>query len=424
MARSFVLYSAILIDELLIGTARLVHSPRINRGGRYGRRSQALIIAPPGGGNIGDQALVDSCVGNLTGPILVIANKPSSFDSSTWSQGSVQQEFLPGLLYGYGVEHARDLFRFATLWRQSSQVLVIGADIMDGGYNPLASYRRARFSALFSNDDVASRVVGFSWNGRAHAVCKWGLRRAARRGVALFIRDPASLRRAADDGVVAIPTADAVFATPSLRGPSENVSRIMQLIGRRPYALVNASGFVGRSYDQVEDYLLVIEHLDKSGLTPVLVPHVIRGSGDDLKQLAQIHTSARPGSTILVDELLTPSDIRHLCGSASAVVAGRMHLAVLALKQGVAPVVVSTQGKVSGLLELFNLGECLVEPGVGMGDRLVSALDGVAARTGRSSVRPDDIARATSLASKNFAAVALESAAPAGDRLWQRSPRV
>ncbi|MBM4497031.1 hypothetical protein GS426_20150 [Rhodococcus hoagii] len=53
----------------------------------------------------------------------------------------------------------------------------------------------------------------------------------------------------------------------------------------------------------------------------------------------------------------------------------RMHLGILALSAGIAPVIFSTQGKVEGVMKLFGLRELVVEPGPEMGAAVVAAVN-------------------------------------------------
>lgn len=362
-----------------------------------------VLVAPPGGGNIGDQALVDSCVDNIPGRLTIIVNRNDSYDSARWARDRVQILVLPDLIYGHGPEHLVAMYRFFEYARRAGAVVVIGADIMDGKYNVVASYRRAGLVWAYSTSACKTRVLGFSWNGQAEAVCRWALRRATNRGAVLMVRDPASQRRALADRIPVVQVADVVFAGSPKSLPDVRVREIRELLAGRPYVLVNASGLVGQGYDQRNDYELLLRTLTDAGLTPVLLPHVIRGSGDDLRELRLINDASDVKGTILISELLRPPDIENLCSGAKFVVAGRMHLAVLALKQGVPPIVVSTQGKVEGLLEMFNLGYCLVEPGDGMGRAMARAVDSLVSLNGATVVDSASLDAVRTLANANFA---------------------
>jgi polysaccharide pyruvyl transferase WcaK-like protein len=74
---------------------------------------------------------------------------------------------------------------------------------------------------------------------------------------------------------------------------------------------------------------------------------------------------------ILVNRLLTPAEVRGLCAGAEIVLTGRMHLAVQAMFHEVPAVALSTQGKVAGMMRLFDTQELCIEPGAGLARRMI-----------------------------------------------------
>jgi len=133
----------------------------------------------------------------------------------------------------------------------------------------------------------------------------------------------------------------------------------------KPLVLVNASGYVARKFRQTSAYVDLVTYLVNEDFQVVLLPHVIRSSGDDLSACRAIHLGlsdeVRAGVQV-VDELLRPGQIRALAKNAHFVVTGRMHLSVIALSQGVPAAVVATQGKVDGLLRDCGTPELVVDP--------------------------------------------------------------
>ena len=105
---------------------------------------------------------------------------------------------------------------------------------------------------------------------------------------------------------------------------------------------------------------------------------MIRAGDCDLDASREV-VAAFPSNPYLfhVDELLAPGNVAWLAQHASAVVTGRMHLSILALNQGVPAIILATQGKVSGLLEQFDLPGLEVQPVSGFAADVVKALDGV-----------------------------------------------
>lgn len=109
-----------------------------------------------------------------------------------------------------------------------------------------------------------------------------------------------------------------------------------------------------------------------------------------------------PDSRVLfVNRLLDPSEIRALTKNAEVVVTGRMHLAIMALSQGTPAFVVSTQGKVEGLAELFETPDLLLEPSPGFGAAAIERLAPARLEAFRRKVA-ERLSMVTGLASRNF----------------------
>lgn len=174
----------------------------------------------------------------------------------------------------------------------------------------------------------------------------------------LFVRDPVSLARLHSDGVDScMQTADIVF--------NLDVSAAVDPPGIpvwTNHVVVNASGLVGkRNESQTSIYVAMISALREVGLSVILLPHVIRGGGDDLAALREIYSEFEADNNVfLIDRLLSPYEVLGVVDGARTIVSGRMHLSVLALLSGVPAVTVSTQGKVEGLMDLFETRELFV----------------------------------------------------------------
>lgn len=108
----------------------------------------------------------------------------------------------------------------------------------------------------------------------------------------------------------------------------------------------------------------------------------------------------------VVSELLRPLQVRKLAREAEAVVTGRMHLSILALSVGTPAIVLSTQGKVSGLMTRVGHPEWCVEPVPGMSKDAIAALRGALSPVGRESLtgKPAELA---AVAKANFEGLTL-----------------
>jgi colanic acid/amylovoran biosynthesis protein len=276
---------------------------------------------------------------------------------------AVTQLVLPHLVYSRGVRRVLALLRLAAALRDAAGLFVVGADIMDGNYNRQASIGRAHVACLASFSGIPASILGFSWSPAPDEAASRELRFAASTGVRLMARDPGSFRRLEESGFSnVLLVADMVFMARSIDDAA--ASRVLEDIGvgAKPFVLVNASAMVQRRVDQTAAYVKFIRDLQRVGLEVVLLPHVSRSSGDDLDPQGAIEVELDAAEVKAVRALLSPATILGLCARASFVVTGRMHLGVMALLVGVPPVILSTQGKVEGLYEHFEIGRLCVDP--------------------------------------------------------------
>lgn len=325
-----------------------------------------VVLSPPAAGNIGDQALVESVLNNIVDDVALVVRKKSDvlLDHIPASDRVITEIVLPDLIYGMGPARRRDVQQFKKLLREASSLFVVGADIMDGRYCARASIARARMAALGAELGVPAAVLGFSWSTKPKYRAVRALTKATKSGVVLYARDPASMRRLQQSGLEPTAAADVVFTQ-----ATADVVSAQRLLGELgvtehdDYVLINASGLVGGKPAQTASYVEVVRGLRDKGIVPVLLPHVSRATADDQDALDQL--AAAVGVPIpRVRSLQLPDVIRGLCSRAAAVVTGRMHLGVMAMRVGTPAVIVSTQGKVEGLMEMFGIPECCVGPGL------------------------------------------------------------
>jgi colanic acid/amylovoran biosynthesis protein len=338
--------------------------------------SQHLLFAPTGGGNIGDQALFESFLSNVNGPVKVIVTSPLALDVPNQHAARVRFVVDPGLSYLPPPLRAVAIFRLISNIKTARSFSVIGADLMDGLYNPAASLSRAGALRIAARLQVPSVLLGASWAADALPSCGQALAEAADAGAVLYFRDSLSLERARRQGIRGRLSSDIVFAADdrSSYGPSESfVERARH--DRRKIAVLNASGLVGKRISQADEYERLIVHLLTTGNSVILLPHVIRQSGDDLAELRPIAARFADDSRVhLISEKLEPSAIRQLCSEADLVITGRMHLAVIALSQGTLAITVGTHGKVEGMYLHFESLDYCVAPSSRLGLDLIDAV--------------------------------------------------
>lgn len=318
-------------------------------------RETHLLIAAPGRGNIGDQALFEAFLENAPGPIIAIVRERDDFVVPEAVSAKVEVFPLPSLVYGEGPEHDAAIAAFVELLRGARSLSIIGADIMDGRYSLRGSVRRAALAEIGAREGVPTRIIGFSWNGSPSFGARRALVRASRAGVVPLLRDPRSAARAIEHGVDNVtPVADIVFAA--------TTTDASVAIPDVPFAIVNVSGLIARTTDQTVQYRRIIDHLRSSGLHVVLLPHVIKDLSDDLVACRAVAAVVAGPDVTLIDGLLPPAQVRALAARATVTVTGRMHLSIMSLMGGTPAVTLATQGKVEGLMELIGAPELCVSP--------------------------------------------------------------
>lgn len=358
-------------------------------------RSGTLLVGPPGNGNIGDQAMVEAFLENVAGPVVIVQRNPGDVLVPAPAGQRVTLVALPDLIFGQGPARARDLSRYRALVDGVEQVAVVGADMMDGAYTIVGSVHRILLAELAVLSGAPTRLLGFSWSDRARPAALRALRRAVSAGVVAVARDPESAARLRAGGAEVVDGSDIVFAARSvIPGAVPEIDR------SRPFAVLNVSALVARAVAP-RAYTPIVTSLTDAGLTVVLVPHVLRGTSDDVaacRAVAALHPE-----TQLVERLLAPAEVRGLVADARLVVTGRMHLAIMAAVRGVPAITFSTQGKVQGLMALLGVDRLCVEPGPDLGARVVPLVHELLATDGFHDELAAHLDAVRSLATKNFA---------------------
>lgn len=339
-----------------------------------------LVLAAPGDGNIGDQAMLEAFLENTTGPVVVIERYAGDVVIPEEQADRVEVVQLPRLVYGVGDEHVADLRRYAALIRRARSVSVVGADMMDGKYSLRGSVRRSLLAQAAAEAGVPTRILGFSWNASARLAARRALVAASRAGVVPLLRDPLSAERARRAGVQLVEeVTDIVFSARTRDGAFRES---LALPAGIPFALVNASALVATMVDQVPEYERIVDRLRMAGVHVVLLPHVSRPIGDDKIAVRAVAERVGTEGVTVVDRVLMPAEIRGLAEDALLTVTGRMHLAIMSLSLGVPAITLATQGKVEGIMRLIGLPQLCVEPTPGFADRVLPVIDRILAEPG------------------------------------------
>lgn len=333
-----------------------------------------LLLAPSGGGNIGDQAMFDMILATAQGPIVALVSHGDALRLRDADRRRVTLVTVPHLLKTPPPVRGADIRRFLRALDGAARFWIPGADTMDGGH-PSASLARFSLARLAAAQGVPTTILGFSWSDDAPRSVVRAARNAAREGVRLIARDPLSHRRLVSSGVTpVVDAADIVFDYGTLEDLPNAVTQWLDA-SDQPVAIVNVSGMVGRKFSaQGTEYDLVFRELHERGLRILVLPHVLRDWDDDLQASSAVFRRYAATTDHLVTEQLWPAQVKALVQHADIVVTGRMHLAIMSMTHSVPVVTVATAGKVEGLYEMMGLTDGVVQPRPGMGDAIVSVL--------------------------------------------------
>lgn len=338
-----------------------------------------VLLTSTGFRNIGDQAMLEAFLRNVDGTVTAVVGPKSTYTIPAQFESRVTVLRLQSLVYGFGARRAADLEAFGHLISTAKSFSVVGADLMDGGYQNRVSAISWTLATFAAKNRIDTRVLGFSWrDGASESIVDFA-RQAGEAGVQLYVRDAHSHERLKQQGVPGLRlAADMVFSDDTKDAPAAaELLESLEIDSGSPVLLLNTSGLISRKIDLENDYLQIIRACVDIGFQVVLVPHVDGVDGGDFTVARRVRDRAREEwgfSVRLVEDLLSPRVIRTFAESATFIVTGRMHLAVLGLSQGVPAIVLATQGKVSGLMEAAGLPEYCVEPTPGNHEKITELL--------------------------------------------------
>lgn len=367
-----------LDSRVSLSVTSLIDSLAIRAGSRSRRRRESagahVLINSAGGGNIGDQAMFESFLANVNGPVKVIVRNIDAFDvPEALNRARVELVVLPSLIYGRGLSRLLNVMAFARALRGARSLSIVGADVMDGGYGRRPSSLEWSLAAAASKAMVPTRVLGFSWKNNVDGQIQRAARSAVLSGVIAIARDPHSRSRLLENNIgAALEAADVVFLHEGISASNsyEELLRGWVAAGKR-VAIVNMSGLINASFDQSKEYTHILHTLRELGYEVILLPHV----STDIPVIKSFIGFNRDHATIdHVDLLLTPSEVKALAAQADVVVTGRMHLSILALSVGVPSIVLATQGKVLGLMELVGTPRFCIDPVTGFAAEVTARL--------------------------------------------------
>lgn len=324
-------------------------------------RETVLVISPFMGKNIGDVAMIESLIGILdkSKKVNLIVGGFETGNIEAIVKDDKREIFhLDAIVHPGKFTFLGDCLSVLRKTLTSHEVYLIGADCLDGGYNPLISALVWRLLKRIKQICPETRVcvVGFSWNASRIELVEKNARSAVNSGVEVFIRDPKSNERFIKNiSADCVLTGDLVFSlteNPEIPLPEA----LIRFLAGNKFVLINMSGYIATKVDLFQYYREVLELFLEKGYKIVLTPHAFVKGSSDLDVLRRLAFEyANKSGVFLIDTQLSPYEINNIARGSSFFVTGRMHLAILCLKNLVPGVIFRTQGKTEGLKSNFPM---------------------------------------------------------------------
>jgi polysaccharide pyruvyl transferase WcaK-like protein len=327
--------------------------------GRAASAGGVAVIPPAGVGNLGDAAMINVTARKLRER----GSYPRLGMKAGWDALDAFDAYVDGNRYFYTGSRAAGLLLSEHL-KRCEEVLLVGADIVDGVYNPPSVSRRLKVLRQVAERGARAAILGCSFSETPDASCLEVLRQL-----------PASVRIKARDKVSRIrmehaigrpieEVADLAFLlSPDHRSGAVEMNNEWVEARRRSgdrVVAVNANYIIDRKYEGFSVALTeLMRLLLRRPVSLLLVPHDTRTERSDWVILSEAMAALSPsfGSRIRMMDPRSPEEVRAVLSNVDLVVTGRMHVAILAFSAGRPALGFGYQGKFEGLYDRMGLAE-------------------------------------------------------------------
>lgn len=329
-----------------------------------------LIVVPSSPGSVGDAAMLAGLTQSLRScgvrKIGLISQGELRWCSDVRADFQIDGS---GALKWFG---RSEMLKIALRLWGADTLYVVGADTIDGTYNPSNAKNKIRVMNLSCQFGCRVVLTGCSISENPDSGVM-NLMGALPSEVDLNARDPVSQSRLENALKRRVGlTADCAFL-PIEGQDREKEIEIFEWISRcrregRSIVAINANAL---QLGKAPDLMGVLQHCAERlsefrEIGVILIPHDNRGDVSDICISEELNEKLGLvlDEVVLISEPLTPSRISGIISSVDLVITGRMHLAILSLARSVVPLCITYQGKFEGLYQLFNLpeAELLVTP--------------------------------------------------------------
>ncbi|WP_428419889.1 polysaccharide pyruvyl transferase family protein [Methylibium sp.] len=255
-----------------------------------------------------------------------------------------------------------------------THVFTIGADVLDGSYDPDFSLRLLALTDLAARKGAVCSVTGFSFSKKPYRALAKAYSSASR-SIVFRLRDRRSFERfrefcsaraelVADVAFLLKPDPHSARTNDLRSWITERRAEGQKVIGLNFHPLLlppvrrgELPSFVASLADSISSLIA------NANCSVVLLAHDFRGTSADHHCLGPLYDSLQrsvPGRVFNADEEFSASELKGLVGALDGVISGRMHLAIASLGMGTPVFAFSYKDKMEGLLMHFALSESMM----------------------------------------------------------------
>jgi len=380
-------WRTLLTDGIPLSARRILTTNTRSR--QDSAKTALIILADPNSalGSLGDAALLISALSQLLKKYKL---------SDIYLLGLREDEIsIPGLgtvKIVAAFDRAVGTSRFAHLCQNAVELYVIGADVLDGKYDPGYTCRLLTYADHAARMNISVTILGFSFNKKPNPSAIRALK-SLHHNVSINLRDDASLERFIKNiGRDATLTADIAFLLEPISPPPEITEWIESRKARGELVVgININRHALPDLGQGSGHTSLINTIATelpmkaycgSRINYILVPHDLKPSSGDIELLTALKEclQEKTPEQVLYAELKDPRAIKGLASKLDALVTGRMHLAIAALGSSTPVLCIDYQDKFEGLLRKFGLSItdslCTKEELIGtINERIINLID-------------------------------------------------
>ena len=318
----------------------------------------ALIIPPAIPGSLGDAAMISASARVLRD---AGAQKVDLMYGNTWDLDEKVDKRIAAEKFFYQRSSLQQMLLVARLPKYS-ELYFIGADVIDGAYNPGSVCARLFLLSEAAKLGKKATVLGASYNTHPEARTKAALRELPA-SVTICARDPISKQRM--EGALDRPirqVADLAFLLrPRIDHPE--AAKALDWITKRRAAGDLVIGLNANYLHAEKDPAIVgalklfVSRILREPISIMLIPHDTRSAMPDEKllKLATADVPATDSERIYALPPLSPGVVRAVVPALDFLATGRMHTAILSLSGTTPTFCFAYQDKFEGLLQFFKL---------------------------------------------------------------------